>query len=181
MNLEDKKQLLEHLKAGYENSQQVVKALDAKAGILSGFVILILTGLIGTAKWIHESQISLDLSGDITAFFFWLSLAANVGSLSIALCSLVKSVSGAWKKDSFHILFPAYKPEQENVNMAHKVLNDDLTCMLGYQIQEYRDQLFIMGNVLRAKLGATNTACLCLQVSIVSTLTLAGATFCSVL
>ncbi len=168
MNLENQNQLLEHLKAGYENSQQVVKAMDTKAGIISGFSVLLGTAMFSVAKWIFANRevFAFDVPNDFLKSLLAITAFISFGGVLVSLICNILSVYGRWNSSSFHILFPAYLPSRKEY--AHQILYDKDSSLLSFHINEYRQQIEIMGGIIRNKIYYTGIACKGLLFSLVA-------------
>ena len=160
-NSEGEKALLEHFRLGLSNSQDTIRALDAKAGVLSAFTFLMITGWLGVVKFAFEE----DLHTKITWHFSTCLLAAIFFGIFacglIAMGCLIWSVKGREKdKVTFYSLFPYYLPNQKEA--AKETFYDEGLLKPKAQLDEFRDQLVTLGGILEKKIRWGYYACIAL-------------------
>ncbi len=160
---------IEHAKAGYDNAQNVIKLIDAKAGILIGLSTLAAGFLISVFKWYVELDPAKGGANFLAAvtkhpgFTHWAAsigvLSSNAGLVCIGACvwSVVARPRPSHLNMPFLILFPVYPQSKETE--AAEFFRWKLQGMRRPEILiEYEDQLRVLGLILSKKLKHNRVA-----------------------
>ncbi|WFB36814.1 hypothetical protein P3T73_03435 [Kiritimatiellota bacterium B12222] len=162
---EEQKALLEHFRFGLNNSQETIRALDAKAGVISAFTFLILTGWLGVVKFFIEENLLVGVDINLSTFFIAVFFIGIFFSGVSSMIFLVWSAKGRDKdKDTFYALFPYYLRGQREI--AKKTFYDEGLFKTEAQLNEFRDQLVILGSILEKKIRCGHYACIALLVQL---------------
>ncbi len=154
---------IKHAKSGYENAQNVIKLIDAKAGILIGLSTLAAGFLVSVFKWYVEIDPSkgganfLAAVAKHPAFIHWaaflgvLSLIAALGCIGACVWSVVARSRPDNLQMPFSVLFPAYPQDKERE--AAEFFRWKLRGMSQTEMLiEYEDQIRVLGLILSKKL-----------------------------
>jgi hypothetical protein len=159
---------IELAKAGFDNAQQRIVAIDTKVGITVGFLVVLLpaplaivawlAGLEGdTADWVHSTMRACPIACGLAA----LGLIGGMVSAFVALlkgfsCLSPRAHKGYDAKNPFadpcqpNVIFPLHKPSGENAFTAH-VARLASGIDLSFVVREYQHQLHQVGQILHAK------------------------------
>lgn len=167
---------LAHAQAGYENAQNVVKAIDTKTTIVTGLSTLAGGFLIALIKWSIElaDTSPANLQRVIAAFprlstLLLIFIGASFLNAFFCVAASVWSVVARQRpknlENPFTILFPAYR--QTDAKDACRYFEERLRdCSKSEILKEYEDQLRIVGMILGQKLRHNRTACIALLLQI---------------
>jgi len=148
-------QKLDLLKTGYCNAQDIIKFIDAKNGVISGFVTLAIGGTLALIMWVFENAeaaaknipvvLAHDHSVVIAAGF---SIALGAVSL---FCCLRSIIGRAPPENLFRILFPCFTLAMlNNAKVNYRHLANSLTEEM--ILEEYVEQLAAVGQIIFKKL-----------------------------
>jgi len=167
---------LTHAQTGYENAQNIIKAIDTKTTIVTGLSTLAGGFLIALIKW----SIELDAASPanlqcVVAVFPRLStlLFVFIGAsflnaffcIGASVWSVVARQRPKNLENRFTILFPAYR--RVDAKDACRYFENRLRdCSKSAILKEYEDQLRIVGMILGHKLRHNRTACIALLLQI---------------
>ena len=160
VELLDHERRVAHFRAGYENSQAVVRFLDTKATAAVGIVPVTLAAVSGVAKWIVSEGKWVGESG---ASHLWIIIAtvalALIGMAFVALairtlwCAFGALLPKAPGGTQPSLLFPYQAPEfvdRVELFMRGGAHQDE--------VEDYRRQVVRMGQIAKAKLIAVQNA-----------------------
>jgi hypothetical protein len=169
---------LEHARDGYRNAQDVIKFVDTKSTIVTGLSTLFAGFLIASAKWSIESSPSshsnferLSQAHPYFAFLIFgsiiVSLVAAMICLTAAVWSVVARLRPGNLNSEFTVLFPMYSEGDEL--RAKRYFRRQLQGMQRSDVlEEYEDQLRVVGMILCRKLRHNRIACIALLVQVAS-------------
>jgi len=167
---------LAHAQAGYENAQNVIKAIDTKTTIVTGLSTLDGGFLIALIKWSIElaNTSPANLQRVVAAFptlstllfvFIGVSFLNAFFCIGASVWSVVARQRPKNLENPFTILFPAYR--QTDAKAACRYFEERLRdCSKSVILKEYEDQLRIVGMILGHKLRHNRTACIALLLQI---------------
>ena len=160
---------VKHAKSGYENAQNVIKLIDAKASILIGLSTLAAGFVISAAKWYIEIDPTkggasfLAAVAKHPALMRWTALlgvlSLVVGLICIGACvwSVVARSRPEGLQMPFSVLFPIYPQHKERE--AADFFRSKLQGMSQAEVLiEYEDQLRVLGLILSKKLKHNRVA-----------------------
>lgn len=163
---------IEHAKEGYKNAQDVIKFVDTKTAVVTGLSTLVGGSLVAVLKWSveseQESRATLQQLAEYhpnTVLWFYIFVAGCFAATFVCIAAAVWSVIARARPDhlenKFTVLFPIYKQRDETA--ACEVLSHKLRGISKEEIlQEYEDQLRIVGMILGKKLKHVRIACIAL-------------------
>jgi hypothetical protein len=167
---------LAHAQTGYENAQNVIKAIDTKTTIVTGLSTLAGGFLIAIIKWSIELDEAspANLQRIVEAFprlstllfiFIGFSFLNAFFCIGASVWSVVARQRPKNLENRFTILFPAYR--RADAKDACRYFEDRLRdCNKSAILKEYEDQLRIVGMILGHKLRHNRTACIALLLQI---------------
>ncbi len=173
---EDFIRTLAHAQTGYENAQNVIKAIDTKTTIVTGLSTLAAGFLIALIKWSIELDDTspANLEQVVTAFpklstllfiFVGMSFLNAFFCIAASVWSVVARQRPKNLENPFTILFPAYR--RAEAKAAYRYIEERLRdCSKSAILKEYEDQLRIVGMILGHKLQHNRTACSALLLQI---------------
>jgi hypothetical protein len=178
---------LAHAQAGYENAQNVIKAVDTKTTIVTGLSTLTAGFLIALIKWSieldHTSPANLQrvvavfpVLSTFLFVFIGMSFLNAFFCIAASVWSVVARQRPKNMETRFTVLFPAYR--QADATDACRYFEERLRgCSPSAILKEYEDQLRIVGMILGHKLRHNRTACIALLFQIL----LLGCTLATIL
>jgi hypothetical protein len=167
---------LAHAKAGYQNAQEVIKFVDTKTAVVTGLSTLTAGLLLAVLKWSIEADgVSRPNLNQLTAghscvavsfyIFVVLSFLGALACLSAAVWSVIARARPRNLENAFTILFPIYR--RRDAVAACKAFEQKLKGMSRSEIiNEYEDQLRIVGMILGQKLYHIRISCIALLAQI---------------
>jgi hypothetical protein len=168
---------LDHVKVGYQNAQEVIKFVDTKTAVVTGLSTVLGGFLLIVLKWSVEldgvsrpNLEQLTAAKPCIAILFYLLVLTSLGSAVVCLSAAVWSVIARARprhlENRFTILFPFYR--QRDATDACKVFEQKFKGMTTVDIlNEYEDQLRIVGMILGKKLKHIRVSCIALVIQIV--------------
>lgn len=168
---------LDHVKVGYQNAQDVIRFVDTKTAVVTGLSTLLGGFLLVVLKWSVEldgisrpNLEQLTAASPTMAILFYslvlISLGAAVTCLSAAVWSVIARARPKHLENRFTILFPFYRVR--DATAACRVFEQKLKGMTVSEIvNEYEDQLRIVGMILGKKLKHIRVSCIALVFQIV--------------
>jgi hypothetical protein len=148
-------QKLDLFKSGYSNAQDVIKFIDTKNGVISGFVTLTIGGTLAFVMWVFENAgtgakaVYDVLAGNRhVAAAVALSVCFGAGSL---FCCFRSLVGRSPPEDRYRILFPCFTPKM--LNNAKAIYEQSARSLTGdLLLQEYWEQVAAVGQIIFKKL-----------------------------
>ena len=171
------KDTLGHVKVGYQNAQDVIKFVDTKTAVVTGLSTVLGGFLLIVLKWSVEldgasrpNLEQLTAAKPWIAIWFYLLVLISLGSAVVCLSAAVWSVIARARpkhlENRFTILFPFYK--QRDAADACRAFEQKLKGMTTVDIlNEYEDQLRVVGMILGKKLKHIRVSCIALVTQIV--------------
>jgi hypothetical protein len=168
---------LDHAKVGYQNAQDVIKFVDTKTAVVTGLSTVLGGFLLVVLKWSVEldgvsrpNLKQLTAASPCIAIWFYLLVLISLGSAIACLTAAVWSVIARARpnhlENKFTILFPLYR--ERDATAACRAFEQKLKGMtVGEIINEYEDQLRIIGMILGKKLKHIRVSCVFLVIQIV--------------
>ncbi|MFZ2655591.1 MAG: hypothetical protein WAX69_11735 [Victivallales bacterium] len=156
-----KEQIIEHLKTGYQNAQEIIRFIDNKTEILLGIVLVVTGGIIAYTinmfemeKAIYKEIFCLLQTNYCTFILFILILLSGIISIIfLMLCLRARRSTRPSKRfgPPYFILFPCVR--QKDSNKAISYYDTTLESMTASDIiKEYKFQLVIVGIILDRKI-----------------------------
>ena len=170
-------QALEQARAGYTNAQEVIRFVDGKSNVLIGLSTLASGFLIALIKWSldapADSLRNFERLVEIFPYETWgiyaavvVSLLSSVFCLGAAVCSVIARVRPCELKNEITVLFPAHGKRRERA--AQAFFEKRMAGMTKAEIlQEYQDQLRVVGLILWRKLKHNRYASIALVVQVI--------------
>jgi hypothetical protein len=162
---------IELAKAGFDNAQERIKAIDTKVGVAVGLLVVLLPTPLVMVGWLTklENATSVHIYGACCRCWF---VSAAVGfcllaGMVCAFTAVVRGIScltprgprGYGKSGPFqnewqpNIVFPLHKPDKQEHFCEHvRKLHDGVD--LPFVVKEYDHQLQQLGAILHAKFEA---------------------------
>lgn len=159
---------IELAKAGFENSQARIGAIDTKVGVAVGFLVVLLPAPLLVAGWLSglESSVATVIFGSCskcwfvstaTALFLLLGMVCAFRSILCGFSSLTpRGPKGYGKSGTFqnewrpNVLFPLHKPEMSEVFCEHlRKLHSGVDST--FVVDEYDHQIQQLGRILDVK------------------------------
>jgi len=151
---------LDHAKAGYKNSQEIIRFLDSKCGAVIGLVTLVTSLPFVIFKWIAEqkpdSPWCLGTLAKDSPKLWWIAAGFAVLGVASGLIALLTALHGLRARSRSGggptpILFPMLDPNKNLVDATQSFSR--LQAGLSYAdiVHEYEGQLLNVGMILHAK------------------------------
>jgi hypothetical protein len=148
-------QKLDLFKTGYCNAQDIIKFIDAKNGVVSGFATVAIGGTLALTMWIFENadacakNVSNVLADDICVVVA-AGLSVCFGAASL-FCCLRSLIGRPPPEELYRILFPCFVPKmlsnaKQMYQHAAQSLTEDMI------LQEYWEQVAAVGQIIYKKL-----------------------------
>lgn len=158
-------EVVEHLMRGYDNTQQVVQFMDAKAGVVIAMAIGVLALLSGIVSWLYDRSGEEQLLECIVRhpIGLWSTLilgfcSALAGVVSLKFAFKTVRPNGLPKEEHFGILFPVVEKPWEN-EFAVGYLDEFIRSgTRGALLQDIKRQMLAMGGIVHTKIGRLKSA-----------------------
>jgi hypothetical protein len=167
----------EHLQKGYDNGQQVIRAMDTKTSILTGLSVFALGAIAGLIKIFAdyftkypEDVCSLFAPGFAAALTMLLQALAVIGAVILGVMCIFACMGTLIarprkkleKSPQTTVLFPSVDPDtkeserNKDLEYYERILSGQVNCDMIRD--EYYDQIVNVGNIVHQKIAHNKKA-----------------------